>query len=86
MTETLDRVIPATIETEWVTDAELIRRSGVPEKIMRRLLRAFDENKLSGFPKKNKLWGDRRHWPSVKDFWKEEQKRKMAPHPLRRAS
>lgn len=86
MTETTANVIPATIETEWVTDAELIRRSGVPEKVMRRLLRAFDANTLSGFPKKDKLWGDRRHWPSVKDFWKEEQRRKMAPSPLRRAS
>lgn len=85
MSDTLEH-IPAIIETEWVTDAELIRRSGVPEKVMRRLLRAFDDNRLSGFPKKDKLWGDRRHWPTVKDFWKEEQRRKMAASPIRRAS
>lgn len=28
MTDTLDR-----IETLWVTDAELIRRTGIPEKV-----------------------------------------------------
>lgn len=56
-------------QTVWVTDAELIRRSGVPEKIMRQRLRALDANPLSGFPKKDPLWGGRRHWPSVQKYW-----------------
>lgn len=85
MSDTIEHA-PAVIETEWVTDAELIRRSGVPEKIMRPILRSMDSNPRSGFPKKDAFWGDRRHWPSVKDFWKEEQRRKLAPSPLRRAS
>ena len=53
-------------QTLWVTDAELIRRMGVPEKIMRRALRSLDENRrTTGFPAKQKLFGDRRYWPAV---------------------
>ena len=56
-------------ETIWVTDAELIRRSGVPEKRMRLLLQGLDADPRSGFPPKQKLYGDRRHWPSVKAYF-----------------
>lgn len=59
----------ATIETIWVTDAELIRRSGVPEKTMRQTIQALDGNPRSGFPPKQKMYGDRRHWPSVKAYF-----------------
>lgn len=55
--------------TLWVTDAELIRRSGVPEKIARDALRALDANPRSNFPKKSALWGGRRYWPAVKAYW-----------------
>ena len=59
---------PATIAREkdklWVTDAELIRLFGLPEKMARRLLRELD-SKPSGFPKKQKLYGDRRYKPAV---------------------
>jgi hypothetical protein len=60
-----------TIEREsdklFVTDAELIRRLGVPEKPARQLLRLLDE-KPTGFPRKQKLFGNRRYWPAVKAF------------------
>ena len=42
MTNTPETIAPLparTIETVWVTDAELIRRSGVPRAIMRARLR-----------------------------------------------
>lgn len=52
----------------WVTDAELIRRMGVPEKTARETLRMLDA-KPNGFPRKQKLWGDRRYWPAVKDYF-----------------
>lgn len=52
-------------DAPWVTDAELIRRSGVPEKIMRENIRMLDRDPRSGFPRKNKLFGDRRYWPAV---------------------
>ena len=55
-------------EKLYVTDAELIRRLGVPEKIARAALHQFDREKHRGFPQKQKLWGDRRYWPAVKAF------------------
>lgn len=51
-------------ETLFVTDAELIRRLGVPEKQARRVIQDLDR-KQRGFPRKQKLWGDRRYWPDV---------------------
>ena len=69
-----------TIETIWVTDAELIRRSGVPEKIMRQTIRGLDADPIrSGFPQKQKLFGDRRHWPSVKSYF-EKRNGVTVPH------
>lgn len=61
---------PAMIETVerpglYVTDAELIRRLGVPEKTARQAIRMLDADRNSGFPRKSKLWGDRRYWPAV---------------------
>ena len=58
-------------QTLFVTDAELIRRIGVPEKIAREALRALDldAGKRSGFPQKNKLWGNRRYWPAVEHWF-----------------
>jgi hypothetical protein len=55
----------------FVTDAELIRRLGVPEKIARGALRALDNmgGRHSGFPQKNKLWGNRRYWPAVRQYF-----------------
>jgi hypothetical protein len=50
----------------FVTDAELIRRIGVPDKAAREAIRMLEEK--SGFPKKQKLWGDRRYWPAVKVY------------------
>ena len=64
---------PETIEREkdklWVTDAELIRRMGVPEKIARMRIRALDDNPKSGFPKKDQFFGDRRYWPAVQAWF-----------------
>lgn len=65
MTTTLEH---STRETLYVTDAELIRRLGVPEKIGYAALHAFDRERHRGFPQKQKLWGDRRYWPAVKAF------------------
>ena len=53
-------------QTLYITDAELIRRLGVPEKIARQAIRELDARRDSGFPQKKKLWGDRRYWPAVK--------------------
>lgn len=50
----------------YLTDAELIRRIGVPEKTMRSMLPGLEKN--YGFPKKSPLFGERRYWPAVKSW------------------
>lgn len=64
---------PETLEREqdklWLTDAELMRRLGLDPKIARPAIRGLDANPMSGFPKKQKLWGDRRYWPAVKSYF-----------------
>jgi hypothetical protein len=59
---------PETLEREkdklYLLDSELIRRIGVPEKIMRSMLPGL-ESKYS-FPRKQALFGNRRYWPAVK--------------------
>ncbi len=70
-------------ETLWVTDAELIRRLGCPEKPAREALRMLD-SKASGFPKKQKLWGDRRYWPAVKAYLDRTNGLTLEPSPPRR--
>ena len=61
---------PTTIEREkdklYLTDAELIRRLGVPERIMRPMLLGLEQK--YNFPRKNPLFGDRRYWPAVKHW------------------
>lgn len=55
-------------DTLWVTDAEIIRRLGAPRDKTREVLSMLD-SKPSGFPKKQKLWGDRRYWPAVRAYF-----------------
>ena len=73
-TETLERESTKL----WVTDAELIRRMGVPEKTARETLRMLDRTP-SGFPKKQKVWGDRRYWPAVRAYFDKQQGVTLAP-------
>jgi hypothetical protein len=79
---------PETLEREkdklWVSDAELIRRLGVPEKIMRANLRELDRNG-SGFPKKQKFYGDRRYWPAVQAYYDQLYGHKLISQPQRSA-
>lgn len=59
---------PETLEREkdklYLTDAELIRRLGVPEKILRPMLPTLETS--FAFPQKQPLFGGRRYWPAVK--------------------
>lgn len=74
---------PETLEREkdklYLTDAELIRRLGVPEKIIRSMLPGL-ENKF-GFPRKQALFGNRRYWPAVK-LWLDKHNGLPAPSRL----
>jgi len=82
MTDTADHTDAR--ETLWVTDAELIRRSGVPEKIARATIQELDRNRLSGFPQKQKIWGNRRYWPAVKAYFERMNSSKMGTSDNRR--
>lgn len=53
----------------WVTDDELIKESGVPTAQMRQVLDALDRDRMSGFPRKNALYGNRRYMPAVLRYW-----------------
>lgn len=64
---------PETLEREkeklLVTDTELIRRLGAPPKLATAALDALDKDPRSGFPQRQKLWGNRRYWPAVLAFF-----------------
>lgn len=64
-------------DTLWVTDAELIRRSGVPERIMRDNLKTWDANPRFGFPQKLKQYGNRRYWPHVQAYFDRQSQAKI---------
>lgn len=68
MTEPAAETLERETAKLFVTDAELIRRLGVPEKIARVALSVLDGDRSSGFPRKQKLFGDRRYWPAVKAY------------------
>lgn len=48
----------------YLTDAELIRRLGVPTRDARAAIQELEAR--SGFPKKEAIWGNRRYWPAVR--------------------
>lgn len=52
----------------WVTDAEIIRRLGVSEKVGYTAIHRLEKSGL-GFPEKQRVWGKKRYWPAVKDFF-----------------
>lgn len=88
MTDTLDHSLVPEVEapapaprepTLWITDAELIRRLGVPEKIGYETLRRLDKAPGLGFPQKEAMWGKRRYWPAVKAYFDEKYAVKSGP-------
>ena len=58
----------------WVTDEELIKASGVPAEKMRALLDKFDREPKWGFPAKRPLYGNRRYFPAVLEYWNQTNK------------
>lgn len=62
----------------FVTDAELIERLGVPEKIAYEALRMLDSDRINGWPKKDQFWGGRRYWPAVEAFLDRTQGRSLS--------
>lgn len=72
-------------ETLYVTDAELIRRLGVPERPARQAIAYLDDHKQLGFPPKRPFWGNRRYWPAVKAYLDRDGGLKIDP-PQRRTA
>jgi hypothetical protein len=70
----------------FVTDAELIERLNVPEKIARQAIEMLDRDRSSGFPQKQKLWGNRRYWPAVRTYLDYAYAPKLDASPQRRQS
>ena len=52
----------------WISDAELVRWLGAPEKLGYEMIRSL-EAKDPAFPKKQKLWGERRYKPAIKAYF-----------------
>ena len=52
----------------WISDADLIRWLGLPEKKGRQVLRQLDQDRRTGFPQKNAFWDNRRYVPAVKEY------------------
>jgi hypothetical protein len=52
----------------WISDADLIRWLGLPEKKGRQVLRKLDQDRRTGFPQKNAFWDNRRYVPAVKQW------------------
>jgi hypothetical protein len=50
----------------FVTDAEMLRRIGISEKIGRIAIRELE--KRLAFPAKDPLFGNKRYWPAVRAF------------------
>jgi hypothetical protein len=76
-----DALLALRPQTLFVTDAEMIRRMGVPDKIARAAIKVLDENPYSGFPKKSEVWGNRRYWPAVELWFAKQQDLEAAPEP-----
>ncbi len=66
MTQPSQETIEREREKLYVTDAELIRRLGLPPTVAKPAIKFLEEK--AGFPKKQKMWGDRRYWPAVKAY------------------
>ena len=72
MSDQADHSPPTTQRnTLFVTDAELIRRLGVPEKTARAAIRELERQR--GFPRRNSLMGNRRYWPAVVAYFHKQE-------------
>lgn len=56
----------------FVNDTEICERLGMPEAEGRRILKALDAKRDSGFPPQHELWGWRRYWPAVEAYFDRE--------------
>jgi hypothetical protein len=63
---------PATLEPPlYVSDDELPRLVGVDKETLGLALRTLDRNPKSGFPKPDPMFGNKRYFPKVKEWFAE---------------
>ena len=67
----------------FVTDTELIEKLKVPARTARQALEMLNKDGRTGFPPKQKLWGDRRYWPAVEQWLTANSGLILAPSPRR---
>lgn len=68
----------------FITDAELVEMLGVPPDVARQQISVLDRQALTtGFPPKQKQWGDRRYLPAVKAWLDQHYMAKMNAPPIR---
>lgn len=67
MTETALKQKPQ--EPLYVSDDELYGLLGVPKDRARDAIAVLDHDPKSGFPRKQKLWGDKRYLPAVRAYF-----------------
>lgn len=81
----MSRPRPETVEREkdklFLTDAELLRRLGVPEKIGRKMLRELSQDPT--FPAKEAMAGNRRYWPAVSHWFDKRGHTRAKPDAIR---
>lgn len=71
----------------FITDGELVTMLGVPDDIARQMIAELDRRgATTGFPQKQKQWGDRRYLPAVKAWLDQRYMPKMTTPPIRRVS
>jgi len=70
---------------KFVTDHELVELLGVPWDVLKYILLELD-SKHTGFPRKQKLWGDRRYWPAIEKWLDRQNGLNIELSPVRRAS
>lgn len=68
----------------YLTDAELYRRLGVPRQTAAPVIQVLEDKQ--GFPKRQKLWGNRRYWPAVKAWLDRNNGLQSAGHPPTRGN
>lgn len=68
----------------YLTDAELIRRIGLPVRRARHILKAWDMDPKSGFPPKDAFFGGRRYWPAVRAYLDRRNRVSIDPPPNHR--
>ena len=66
MTKPSDDTLERERDKLYITDAELIRRLGVPERTAKPAIQQLEAK--AGFPPRLALWGNRRYWPAVKAY------------------